>query len=100
MIDIMLLFFELIGSLVPLVITSFIATKNPYNRQVSVSFSSLKYTLLQNGHHFSILLFDCKLAHLASLSNVKFKRIFYLEQGQKGQFAIKQKNTKMVAILE
>ena len=57
-------------------------------------------TLFQNGRHFRILLFDSKLALLASLSNVKFKRIFYLKRGQKGQFAIKQKNTKMVAILE
>ena len=31
---------------------------------------------------------------------VEFKRIFNLERGQKGQFAIKQKNTKMAAILE
>ena len=59
-----------------------------------------EYTLFQNGRHFSILLFGCKLAHLASLSNVKFKRIFYLERGQKGQFSIRQKNTKMAAILE
>ena len=43
---------------------------------------------------------NCKLALLASLSNVKFKKLFNLEQGQKNQFAIKQKNTKMVAILE
>ena len=35
----------------------------------------LSYTLFQNGRHFSIL-FDYKLALLASLSNVKFKRIF------------------------
>ena len=60
----------------------------------------MKCTLFQNGRQFSILLFDCKLAYLASLSNVKFKRIFSLERGQKGQFAIKQKNTKMAAILE
>ena len=58
------------------------------------------YTLFQNGRHFSILLFSCKLVLLTSLSNVKFKRIFKLERGQKGQFAIKQKNTKMAAILE
>ena len=41
-----------------------------------------------------------KLALLASLSNVKLKRIFYLERGQKDQFAIKQKNIKMAPILE
>ena len=44
------------------------------------------YTLFQNGHHFSILSFPCKLALLTSLSNVKFKRIFKLERGQKGQY--------------
>ena len=33
--------------------------------------------------NFSILLFDCKLAHLASLSNVKFKRIFTLNEGKR-----------------
>ena len=52
------------------------------------------YTLFQNGHLSSVLLFPCKLTLFASLSNVKFKRICNLEQGQKGQFAIKQKNTK------
>ena len=49
-----------------------------------------EYTLFQNGRHFSILLFPCKLALLTTLSNVKFKRIFKLERGQKGQFAIEQ----------
>ena len=58
------------------------------------------YTLFQNDRHFSILLFPCKLALMTSLSNVKFKRIFNLEQGQQGQFAWKQKNTKMAVILE
>ena len=58
------------------------------------------YTLFQNDRHFSILLFPCKFAVMASLSNVKFKGIFNLERGQKGQFAWKQKNTKMAAILE
>ena len=37
---------------------------------------------------------------MAWLSNVKFKRIFNLKRGRKGQFALKQKNTKMAAILE
>ena len=61
---------------------------------------NLKYTLFQNGRHFSIRLFPCKLALMISLSNVKFKRILNLERGRKGRFAWKQKNTKMVAILE
>ena len=33
------------------------------------------YTLFQNGHHFSILLFPCKLSLIGLLSNAKFKRI-------------------------
>ena len=37
---------------------------------------------------------------MTSFSNVKFKRIFNLERVHKGQFAWKQKNTKMAAILE
>ena len=37
---------------------------------------------------------------MASLSNLKFNRIFNLERGHKGQFAWEQKNTKMAAILE
>ena len=48
---------------------------------------NLKYTFFQNGLHFSILLFPCKLALMTSLSNVKFKIIFNLERGRKGQFA-------------
>ena len=37
---------------------------------------------------------------MASLSNVKFNSIVNLERGHKGQFAWKQKNTKLAAILE
>ena len=33
------------------------------------------YTLFQNGHHFSILLFSCKLTHVALFLNSKCKRI-------------------------
>ena len=61
---------------------------------------NLKYTLFQNGRHFSILLFPCKSALMTTLSNVKFKIIFNLEQGNKGQFAWKQNNTEMAVILE
>ena len=61
---------------------------------------SKSYNSFQNDRHFSIILFPCKLALMASLSNVKFKRIFNLERGHEGQFAWKQKNTKMAAILE
>ena len=56
------------------------------------------YTFFQKGRHFSILLFPCKVNLLTSLSNVKLKRIINLERDKNGQFALKQKNTKMVAI--
>ena len=36
--------------------------------------SPAQYSLFQNGRHFSILSFPCKLALMASLSNVKFKK--------------------------
>ena len=58
------------------------------------------YTLFQNGHHFSILLFSLKLALVASFWNSKFKRIFYLKRGNKGLFVSKQKDSKIAAILE
>ena len=54
------------------------------------------YTLFQSGRHFRIII----IFLLATLSNPTLKRIFNLEQSQKGQFAIKQKNTKMAAILD
>ena len=44
----------------------------------------IKYTLFQNGHYFSGLLFALKLALVASFLNSKFKRIFSLERGNKG----------------
>ena len=50
-----------------------------FNTAFSVDVKKLLYnlcTLFQNGRHLSSLLFPCKLAPLASLSNVKFKRIF------------------------
>ena len=58
------------------------------------------YILFQNGRHFSILLFPSKLALMASFK-VKYSIEFYVwKRGHKGQFAWKQKNTKMAAILE
>ena len=42
------------------------------------------YTLFQNGHYFSGLLFAFKLALVASFLNSKYKRIFSLERGNKG----------------
>ena len=47
-----------------------------------------------------MLLFDCKYALLASFE-FKYSFEFYVwKRGQEGQFARKQKNTKMAAILE
>ena len=42
------------------------------------------YTLFQNGHYFSGLLFAFKLALVALFLNLKCKRTFSLEQGNKG----------------
>ena len=42
------------------------------------------YTLFQNGCHFSILLFTCKLAIVTSFLNSKFKRIFSFKRDNKG----------------
>ena len=43
---------------------------------------STVYTEFQNGRHFNVLLFTCKLALVASFLNSEFKRIFLLKQGQ------------------
>ena len=51
------------------------------------------YTLFQNGHCFSGLLFAFKLALVASFLNSKYKKIFSLERGNS-----KQKNATMAAI--
>ena len=48
------------------------------------SFFSKSNTLFQNGRHFSVLLFSCKLALVASFLNSKFKTIFSLKWGNKG----------------
>ena len=66
----------------------------------SLYFGLGPYTLFQNGRQFSILLFPCKLALMASFK-VKYSIEFYVwKRGHKGQFAWNQKNTKMAAILE
>ena len=44
------------------------------------------YNLFQNGRHLNFPLFLFKLALDASFLSLKFKRIFYVEQGNKGQF--------------
>ena len=38
---------------------------------------------MQSGHRFSIILFACKLAIVALFLNLKFKRLFNPEQGNK-----------------
>ena len=53
---------------------------------VPLSTQEYKYTLFQNGGHLNILLFLFKLALDASFLSLNFKRIFYLERGNKGQF--------------
>ena len=54
--------------------------------RISVETVQAIYTLFQNGRHLNILLFLFKLALDASFLSLKFKRIFYLERGNKGQF--------------
>ena len=44
------------------------------------------YTLFQNCRRFSILLFTCKLALIASFLSSKFKRLFSLKRGNKKWF--------------
>ena len=51
---------------------------------IRLSKLTFEYTLFQNGGHFSILFFSCKLALVASFLNSKFKRIFSLKRGNKG----------------
>ena len=43
------------------------------------------WRIIQNGRHFSVLLFSCKLSLAASFLNSKFKRIFSLKRGSKGK---------------
>ena len=57
--------------------------------------SIYQYTLFQNGCHFSILLFDCKLVLLASFK-VKYSFEYYVwKQAQKDQYARKPKLYKV-----
>ena len=50
----------------------------------STSNCSGVYILFQNGHHFSVLLFTCKLALVTLFIKSKFKRIFSFKLGIKG----------------
>ena len=45
-----------------------------------------QYTLFQNGRHHSVLLFTFKLPLVASLWNLKFKRIFPLTEATRANF--------------
>ena len=42
--------------------------------EIQLTFSNKVYTLFQNGRHFSIVLFSCKLALVASFLNSKFQK--------------------------
>ena len=48
------------------------------------NFPGQQYTLFQNGHHYSVLLFSFKTSRVASFLNLKFKIIFSLERVNKG----------------
>ena len=63
-----------------------------------VPFRSMEYTLFQNGRHFSVLLFACKLALVASfkgniLLNFEFKNEANLKENKRplngGHFGIR-----------
>ena len=50
----------------------------------SMWYTRYKYTLVQNGIHFIILLYPCKLALFASSACAKYKRIFKRKWGKEG----------------
>ena len=52
-------------------------------RNIKLAARAPQYTLFQNGHHFSILLFACKLALVASFK-VKYFEFSAYERGNKG----------------
>ena len=61
------------------------------------------YTLFKNGRHFTILLFVCNLALVASFMNSKLKRILYVTLNEAARANLKEnkkKYTKMAASLE
>jgi len=53
-----------------------------------------QYTLFQNGHYLSILLFTCKLAPVASFLNSKFKRIFPLSKATRAHSQVNKRILK------
>ena len=69
------------------------------NMKRLVCFSLIKsitilYTLFQNGHHFSILLFSCKEALVASFLNSKFQRIFSLNKATRATLQVNKRILK------
>ena len=52
------------------------------------------YTLFQNGHHFIILLFTCKLAIVGLFLNSKFKGIFSLNEATRANFQVNKRILK------
>ena len=57
-------------------------------RRISFSLGSFVYTLFQNGRHFSILLFTCKLPLVASFLKSRFKRIFPLNEATRANLQV------------
>ena len=53
------------------------------------------YILFQNGRHFSILLFSCKLALVTSFLNSKFKRIFSLKEATRANLQVNKRILKL-----
>ena len=53
--------------------------------------SACMQTLFQNGRHFSILLFTCKLAHVASFLNPKFKEYFSLNEATEANLKVNKR---------
>ena len=62
------------------------AAVGPSTEHIAQQLYRLSYTLFQNGRHYGVILFSFKLplAIAASFLNLKFKRIFPLERGNKG----------------
>ena len=61
----------------------------------------LEYTLtFQNGCHFSVLLFTCKLVLVASFLNLNSKDYFSLNEATGANLQVNKGILKMVAILE
>ena len=69
-------------------------------REIDMTIVWKLWTLFINGRRFNILLYAYKLALIPSLSCKKFKIIFTLKRGHKGEFICIQKNIKSATIFE